>query len=129
MNVFLSVSAPPTPHGGKRYAAFLSHKKAEAAAEARYLNDMLQLLLSTDIFLDSSNLGDLRALYEDGLAQAECVVLIASASVLHSPWCLMELHEAAQVRHRERCLPRTHLLTAGVVLLCRTMCGSWARPS
>ena len=61
-----------------RYAAFLSHKKSEAAAEARYIHDQLELLLNVDIFLDSSNLLDLRGLFEEGLAQSEVFVLIAS---------------------------------------------------
>ena len=50
-----------------------------------------------DIFLDSSNLLDLRGLFEEGLAQSEVLVLIASVSVLHSPWCLLELYEARQL--------------------------------
>ena len=68
--------------------------KAEAAADARYLHDLLQLLLQADVYLDSSNLTDLRKLFNRGVAQSETLILIASASVLHSPWCLLEIWKA-----------------------------------
>lgn len=44
----------------RRYACFLSHSKAESAADARYVHDLLQMLLGVDVFLDSSDLVDLR---------------------------------------------------------------------
>lgn len=42
-------------------------------------------MLDADVFLDSSKLADLRTLF-DGLAQSETIILIATTSVLHSPW-------------------------------------------
>ena len=92
--------AHPRGYGGpkkqKRFAAFLSHTKGESATDARYLHDLLQLLLQTDVYLDSANLTDLRALFEEGVSQSEVLVLIASPSVLHSPWCLLEIWKAGQ---------------------------------
>uniref|UniRef100_A0A6T0BY87 Tyrosine-protein kinase ephrin type A/B receptor-like domain-containing protein n=1 Tax=Chrysotila carterae TaxID=13221 RepID=A0A6T0BY87_CHRCT len=42
------------------YAAFLSHYKAECAADARFLHDSLRKMLRCPIYLDSSTLSDLR---------------------------------------------------------------------
>ena len=49
------------------YSCFLSHYKAQAGMEARYLNDMLQKLLRRECFLDSQNLTNLRDLISCGL--------------------------------------------------------------
>ena len=46
----------------RKYAAFLSHFKMEAASDARYLKDTLERILQAPVFLDSDNLSDLRAL-------------------------------------------------------------------
>jgi len=78
----------------KRYAAFISHKKSEGAAEGRYLHDQLEIRLGADAFLDSSDLCDLRVLYEEHLDQSEVVIFLCSPSALHSPWVLLELYEA-----------------------------------
>ena len=62
--------APPTFAWRPRrpFAAFLSHYKVEASAHARYLHDLLRRMLCSRIFLDSSELSDLRELLTDGLA-------------------------------------------------------------
>jgi len=85
---------PSTAPFPKRYACFLSHSKAESAADARYVHDLLQMLLGVDVFLDSSNLVDLRSLFTQ-LLDCEVLVMIASPSVLQSPWVLLELWTAA----------------------------------
>jgi len=85
---------PSTAPFPKRYACFLSHSKAESAADARYVHDLLQMLLGVDVFLDSSNLVVLRSLFTQ-LLDCEVLVMIASPSVLQSPWVLLELWTAA----------------------------------
>ena len=47
------------------HACFLSHMKAEAGSDARYLNDKLEHILQCPCFLDSSNLADLRSLADE----------------------------------------------------------------
>ena len=80
------------PNG--RYACFLSHFKREAGSDARYINDLLQRVLGANVFLDSNDLSDLRHLFDDGVHQSDVLVLLATKSVLHRPWCLLEIHEA-----------------------------------
>ena len=64
---------PPTTSwpAAKGYACFLSHYKAEAASDARFLHDMLVKMLRYPVFLDSSNLVDLRSLISDGVADSD----------------------------------------------------------
>ena len=55
----------------KVYSAFISHFKAEAAMEARYLQNELEAALpGRRVFLDSDDLHDLRLLKEAGVAVA-----------------------------------------------------------
>ena len=42
------------PRAARRYAAFISHKKSEAAAEALIIHQQLELLMRADNFLDSN---------------------------------------------------------------------------
>ena len=84
---------------GQRYACFLSHYKEEAGAEARYLKDSLDQMLGCPVYLDASNLADLRELFASGVHVSEVFVLLLTENVLTRPWCLLELHEAAR-RHK-----------------------------
>lgn len=82
----------------KKYAAFLSHFKNEAAAEARILKSELVRTLRAredQIFLDSDNLSDLRELL-NCVAESDALILIYTNSVLTRPWCLLELVTAVQ---------------------------------
>ena len=82
---------------GNQYAAFLSHYKAESASTARYLHDLMQRMLGgCAVYLDSSNLTDLRYIWEDGLRLSDTVVLLGTRGVLTRPWCLLELWEASR---------------------------------
>lgn len=87
---------PPTCRWEVRgdYVCFLSHYKAEAGTDARYLHDLLQRMLGAKVFLDSEDLSDLSALFEHGVRRSDCLVLLATTSVLTRPWCLLELFEA-----------------------------------
>ena len=88
--------APPRRSSGgksskKKFGGFLSHFKQECGTEARLVYDRLgQLHPDLNLFLDSDDLFDLRALLED-VKQSDCFILFQSAGVLTRPWCLMEI--------------------------------------
>ena len=84
----------------KKYAAFLSHYKAEAAAEARVMKvELVRALKVPDekIFLDADNLTDLRDLL-DCVRNSDVLVLMWTKDVLSRPWCLAEINAAAEAR-------------------------------
>jgi hypothetical protein len=82
----------------RKYALFLSHNKEEAASDARYLRDLLSrmLLRPARIFLDSSDLTELRRLFVDGVQQSDALLLLGTQSLFHRPWCLLEILEASR---------------------------------
>lgn len=80
--------------GGMRYVCFVSHFKAEAGAEARFLHDSIETVLSSKVYLDSSKLADLRELFSGGVQQSQVLVLLLTKEVLHRAWCLLEVREA-----------------------------------
>ena len=86
----LLTRASSTITGLERYGAFVSHFKAEAAMEARFLQDKLQDALGKRVFLDSDDLVDLRLL-TDAVLNSDVIVLLQSANVFTRPWCLLEL--------------------------------------
>jgi hypothetical protein len=82
----------------KKYAAFLSHFKTEAAAEARVLKLELVRSLRTkeeQVFLDADNLTDLRDLL-DCVRESDALILMYTKNVLSRPWCLLELATAVE---------------------------------
>ena len=79
-----------------RYCCFLSHFKAESGSDARYLRDLLQRMFCTPVYLDSSELTDLRVLFTEGVQKSEVLVLLATRELLTRPWCLLELWEAVK---------------------------------
>ena len=76
--------------GGPHFAAFVSHAKADAAMEARYLQTELETALEAPVFLDSDNLRDLRDM-PDHVRDSGAVVLLQSRHVLERPFCVIEL--------------------------------------
>ena len=80
----------------KKYSAFLSHYKVEAASDARYMKEVLERILKQPVFLDSDDLKDLRALVDEGICQSDVVVLLQTKGVLTRPWCLVELYSAVK---------------------------------
>ena len=74
-----------------QYAAFLSHYKVGAGMEARYLRDILQMLLGVPQFLDSQELTDIRDLISTGLLQCDVLVLLATHAYFLRPYCLVEI--------------------------------------
>ena len=90
-------SAPAAAPPVKKWAAFLSHYKTEAAMEARFLQTELEVLLGRKCFLDSDDLRDLRLL-QQSVRQSDCLILVQSKSVLSRPYCLLELFTAIEAR-------------------------------
>lgn len=82
---------------GKRWGAFISHYKVEAAMEARFLQTELEVLLGTKCFLDSDDLRDLRFL-QQSVRESDVLILVQSKSVLSRPYCLLELVTAIEAR-------------------------------
>ena len=75
----------------RRFAAFLSHCKADAAMEARYLQGELERgLPGRSVFLDSDNLRDLTQLQQH-VRDSDCLLLLQSSNVLTRPYCILEL--------------------------------------
>jgi len=89
--------APSPPPGPKRWAAFISHYKVEAAMEARFLQTELEVLLGRKCFLDSDDLRDLRLL-QQAVRESEVLLLVQSESVLTRPYCLLEMVTAIEAR-------------------------------
>jgi len=76
------------------FAAFISHAKADAALEARFLKEELQARLDgrhgRNVFLDSDHLRNLRSL-EQHVRDSDVLVVVQSANFLTRPYCLLEL--------------------------------------
>lgn len=74
----------------------------KCGSDARIVADkMRHLMPNSEIFLDSDDLFDLRALLED-VKNSQALVLFQSAGVLSRPWCLLEIVTAIkhEVPHR-----------------------------
>ena len=80
---------PVSQRGDDGYAAFISHVKAEASMEARFLQTELEGLFQKRVFLDSDDLRDLRKL-QDHVRECDCFILVQSArrAVYASSWAL-----------------------------------------
>ena len=64
------MTQPPTTKWplkeGNKYLTFLSHFKMEAGSDARYLSDLIRRMTGCSAYLDSTDLVDLRTLFEEG---------------------------------------------------------------
>ena len=72
---------PPTTRWATepgRYCTFLSHFKAEAGSDARYMRDLLQQMCHCPVYLDAANLTDLRLLFSEGVHRSDTVCAAAS---------------------------------------------------
>ena len=81
---------------GHNYCTFLSHYKVEAGSDARYLSDLIRRMTGSPAYLDSTDLVDLRLLFQDGVHKTDAFVILATKGVLTRPWCIMEMWEAAR---------------------------------
>ena len=78
------------------YLAFVSHMKAEAAMEARFLQTELESRHEDEVvFLDSDDLRDLSKLVHH-VQQSRCLVLVQTRNVLARPYCILELLTAIE---------------------------------
>jgi len=91
------VEASSAPRGKKRWAAFISHYKVEAAMEARFLQTEIEALLGRKCFLDSDDLRDLRLL-QQSVRNSDCLIVVQSKSILTRPYCLLEMVTAIEAR-------------------------------
>ena len=93
------MSSPPTTKwvlpDGFKYCTFLSHFKVEAGSDARYLSDLIRRMTGQPAYLDSTDLVDLRTLFNEGVHKTDVLVILATKGVFTRPWCLMEMWEAA----------------------------------
>ena len=80
---------------GKRFCAFLSHHKAGAAMEARWIKGSMESRLGrgAQAFLDSDDLNDLNLLMSH-VRDSDVLCLLQTAEVLLRPFCILELNEA-----------------------------------
>ena len=81
---------------GKRFCAFLSHHKAGAAMEARWIKGSMESRLgrgARQAFLDSDDLNDLNLLMSH-VRDSDVLCLLQTAEVLLRPFCILELNEA-----------------------------------
>ena len=96
------MSSPPTCDWklkeGNRYLTFLSHFKVEAGSDARYLSDLIRRMTGCPAYLDSTDLVDLRTLFNEGVHKTDVLFILATKGVFTRPWCLMEMWEAAVMR-------------------------------
>ena len=80
------------------YFAFVSHMKAEAAMEARFLQIELEALKEDElVFLDSDDLRDLTKLI-DHVQKSRCLILVLTRKVLTRPYCILEVLTAIEAR-------------------------------
>ena len=59
------------------------------------LSDLIRRMTGCPAYLDSTDLVDLRTLFNEGVHKTDVVVILATKSVFTRPWCLMEMWEAA----------------------------------
>ena len=80
------------------WRSFLSHYKKEAGSDARYLSDLIRRMTGCPAYLDSTDLVDLRTLFNEGVHKTDVLFILATKGVFTRPWCLMEMWEAAVMR-------------------------------
>ena len=82
---------------GRRSSPPSQTKRPRPLRDARYLRDLLQRMAQAPVFLDSSDLADLKRLFTDGVQQSDVLVVLGTKGVLTRPWCLLELWESVKV--------------------------------
>ncbi|KAL1528977.1 hypothetical protein AB1Y20_010298 [Prymnesium parvum] len=77
----------------KRFACFISHYKAEAGSDARYLSELITRIIRHRVFLDATDLHDL-SLIAEAVSQSDALVCLATPGYFTRPFCLVEILEA-----------------------------------
>ena len=62
------------------------------------LSDLIRRMTGCPAYLDSTNLLDLRTLFNEGVHKTDVLFILATKGVFTRPWCLMEMWEAAVKR-------------------------------
>mmetsp|Transcript_57727 Transcript_57727/g.137381 ORF Transcript_57727/g.137381 Transcript_57727/m.137381 type:complete len:1425 (+) Transcript_57727:75-4349(+) len=89
-----------------RYQFFLSHHKAAAAAQARYMQMLLQLQTRRTCFLDSDHLVDLGLLFDTVKTSVAQFLIFLTRHTLTRPWCVGEIVIAMESK-----LPTTKIVS------------------
>jgi len=82
------------------YANFICHHKAQAAAQARYLQILLTQQCHEPCFLDSDHLTNLQDLFDVVRSQCRQLCVYLTADTLRRPWCAGEITIAWQNHQR-----------------------------
>ena len=77
------------------FHSFVSHMKAEAAMEARFLQLELERLTDEMVFLDSDDLRNLKLLV-DHVKASRALLLLQTRKVLTRPYCVLEILTAIE---------------------------------
>jgi len=94
--IFTRSMHPPTCSAKpkwKRFACFISHYKAEAGSDARYLSELVTRIIKHRVFLDATDLHDL-SLIAEAVSQSDALVCLATPGYFTRPFCLVEILEA-----------------------------------
>jgi len=75
----------------KEFQYFITHHKADAAAQARLLKMMLQRLTARPVFIDSDNLQNLDFLFEVVRSKVQNLIVYLTSDTLSRPWCAGEI--------------------------------------
>ena len=59
------------------------------------LSDLIRRMTGCPAYLDSIDLVDLRALFNEGVHKTDVMIVLATKEVFTRPWCLLEMWEAA----------------------------------
>ncbi|KAL1518498.1 hypothetical protein AB1Y20_002789 [Prymnesium parvum] len=94
--IFTRSMKPPTCSAKpkwNRFACFISHYKAEAGSDARYLSELISRIIEHRVFLDATDLHDL-SLISEAVSQSDALVCLATPGYFTRPFCLVEILEA-----------------------------------
>jgi len=94
------------------YDFFVCHHKAHAAAQARYLKQLLQAKASVQVFIDSDDLKQLDTLFDVVKSRVRHLVVYLTSDTLRRPWCAGEVVSAIRAEIRI-----TRLMTQSFVAL------------
>jgi len=98
--IFLSTAGTICFHLYKRFRPtplfprFICHHKADAAAQARYLQMVFVTQTGESCFLDSDNLNNLDDLLDVVRCRTGQLIVLLTGDTLHRPWCAAEIATA-----------------------------------
>ena len=78
------------------FAVFISHHRAAAGSDARFLHAQLERALGRRCFFDGRDADDINLIIEEGLGRSKALLLLQTKDVLTRPWVLLECYEAVR---------------------------------